>query len=388
MNNLHISLTDFQNESRMIKETNTIVSEGLAENVFIAALHTEGLKEDEVVQQNIFVHRFSLISRKLSRGLISQLLKYVEFVLRVVWFYRNKNIGMVNVHALGLLPLGVLFKLIFRSKLIYDTHELETEVDGLAGIRKKLSKIVEKFFIKYTDLVLVVGEGIADHYQQSYDIERPTVVLNAPRFRHQQRSDLLRQSLKIPQEKKIFLYQGSLSEGRGVELLVEAFENWQMDQVAMVFMGYGPLEDFVKEATRKSPNIYFHPAVSPHEVLKYTASADMGFSLIENTCLSYFLCMPNKLFEYAMVGIPVVVSNMKEMARFVNDHKIGFVVEDLTKEGVRTTVTKILSGEQDDLRSNALSAAKSNSWEVQELKMVDAYRKVLNLSYLKKEITT
>ena len=60
---------------------------------------------------------------------------------------------------------------------------------------------------------------------------------------------------------------------------------------------------------------------SPDDLLEYTGSADLGSSLIQNTCKSYFYCMPNKLFEYLMTGLPVLVSDMKEMKEFVEKKK-------------------------------------------------------------------
>ena len=62
-------------------------------------------------------------------------------------------------------------------------------------------------------------------------------------------------------------------------------------------------------------------------MLRYTISADVGIHAIKNSCLNHYYCMPNKLFEYAMAGLPVIVSNMKEMRDFVLLNQMGVVVE-------------------------------------------------------------
>ena len=80
MNNLHISLTEFRNESRVIKETASIVMNNIAENVYIAALHSGELKEQENIASNVELKRFKLNSRKIGKNLPAQLLKYLEFV--------------------------------------------------------------------------------------------------------------------------------------------------------------------------------------------------------------------------------------------------------------------------------------------------------------------
>ena len=87
---------------------------------------------------------------------------------------------MVNVHSLALLPLGVFLKWAFKAKLIYDAHELESEVHGAKGIRKVGGKWIESILVKRADHVFVVSESISDWYSSTYGISRPTVVLNAP----------------------------------------------------------------------------------------------------------------------------------------------------------------------------------------------------------------
>ncbi|CCW30387.1 hypothetical protein XNC3_1960057 [Xenorhabdus nematophila F1] len=67
-------------------------------------------------------------------------------------------------------------------------------------------------------------------------------------------------SLGIRSDQKIFLYQGGLIKGRGIEILLETFENLKDDKNVLVCMGYGPLESLIKIKTSKSSNIFFHHA--------------------------------------------------------------------------------------------------------------------------------
>lgn len=377
MNNLHISLTEFRNESRVLKQATTISSLSKIEHVFIAALHAEDLKKEEVIAEKISLKRFTLKTRGFSRGLLAQILKYFEFVFRVLFFYKKKNIGIVNIHALGLLPLGYLLKLIYGAKLIYDTHELETETNGSRGFRKKLGKWVERLLIKKADHVFVVSENIADWYRDTYKITRPTVVLNAPREQQVEKNDYFRETFGLRKDQVIVLYQGGLAAGRGVDLLLEIFKKRTDDKVVIVFMGYGNLEKDIQEASKSHNNIFLHKAVPPNVLLSYTVSADVGISFIENICLSYYYCMPNKLFEYAMAGLPVIVSNMKEIREFVESHQMGVVVEDKTVESLNQAIEKLLYMDLTVLKKNAKKAALDNAWEHQEEKMRVVYKKLL-----------
>lgn len=374
MNNLHITLTEVRNESRLLKEAGSIKQHGIVDSVFIAALYGQGLPQHEAIADGISVKRFVLFSRRLPRNLVVQVVKYIEFMIRVAGYYRKKDIGLVNIHALALLPLGFLLKSVYGARLIYDTHELESETNGLTGLRKKLAKRVEHSFIDTADQVFVVSEAIAEQYVLDYHIKRPVVVLNTPQYRSVSPTNRFRETFAIGEDRAIFLYQGALVSGRGVEVVLEAFKSNIESSAVIVFMGYGPLEAEIKAASMNYPHIFFHPAVRPQAVLDYTASADIGIALIENTCLSYYYCMPNKLFEYLMAGLPVIVSNMREMAAFVRDNTLGVVTADETPAAISSAIATLLKADLNHLRENALAAGKRYSWELQEQKMIAAYQ--------------
>ena len=378
MNNLHISLTEFRNESRVLKETNSILNHNIASKVYISSLHADDLEEEKIYKDNLILNRFKLSSRKLSKNLFVQVLKYFEFIYRVTTFYRKKDIKMINIHAISLLPFGVFLKYLFKAKLVYDTHELETETNGSKGLRKKLAKFMEKSLIKKCDLIFVVSENIADWYAKEYGIQRPVVVKNAPRLIGSKKTNYFRENLGIKEDSIIVLYQGGLSKGRGVDLLLETFKKRDDQKIVIVFMGYGQLEEDIKIASKEKNNIFYHTAVKPEIVLDYTSSADLGIHMIENTCLNHYYCMPNKLFEYSMAGLPVIVSNMKEMRELVEKYDMGIVVIDDKIESMNNAIDKILQSDIKQMKQNARRCAEENSWEVQEIKMINEYKRVLN----------
>lgn len=373
MHALHITLTELRNESRILKEAISLAQSKTMDAVFISALHADGLLKDESFGPQIQVHRFALTTRKFGKNLLIQLIKYFEFCFRVYTSYRKKGINCINIHSLELLPLGVMLKKCWKAKLVYDTHELETEKNGDAGMRKKFGKWLERWLIKQVDMTIVVGENIADWYANTYRMPRPVVVLNAPLRRALQYRNHFREQLGIREDQKILLYQGGLALGRGVALILEAFKARTDDKVVAVFMGYGPLHKDIKVVAQSRSNIFYYPAVAPDVVLEYTASADIGISLIENTCLSYYYCMPNKLFEYAMAGIPVLVSNMKEMAALVEKNSMGAVIQEFTPPAINHAIDTLMAQDLMVLRSNAYATASQHAWEVQEATMLQAY---------------
>lgn len=378
MKNIHITLTEFRNESRVLKEIGSLESAGIFDAFSVIALGADDLSSDDSITSITKLRRINLMTRKLPKSSPFQLLKFVEFMFKCFLHVRQEKADVINIHALALLPLGWLLKKVLKVKLVYDAHELETEKNGLHGLRQRISKWIEKLFIGSCDLVIVVGDHIADWYANAYDIERPSVVKNAPKRRDQAKKNLFRESLGILPEQKILLYQGGVVKGRGVKLVLDAFKARSLNDVVVVFMGYGDLVSEVEQASKAYGNIFYFPAVPPNVVLDYTASADIGISLIENTCLSYYFCMPNKLFEYAMAGLPVVVSDMKEMAGVVQEYEVGAVLNDYSVESINASVDDLINRDLSRLSENAYIFAQANAWEEQEKVMLDGYHRMLS----------
>lgn len=377
LNNLHIVLNEFTNGSRILKQTKSLVESDTVDKLYIAALHKDNLDKDVIYGDRRELKRFSLKSRNLKKNLFMQIFKYIEFCFLIYRFYKDKNIKMINIHTVGMLPLGIFLKYAYDAILIYDTHELETEQSYKMSCRRKLSKWMERGLIYKVDMLLVVSESIADWYAQEYKIERPTVVLNVPNKKKLNKFNHFRDNLNIKNDQLILLYQGALFKGRGIDLVIDAFKERKDNKIVLVCMGYGELEDYIKYNSEKFENIYFFPAVSPDIVLEYTSSADIGISLIQNTSLSYYYCMPNKLFEYAMAGLPVLVSNMKDMSDLVGNNEMGAIITDFSVDNINRAINDFLLKDLSSMKMNAYNIACQNSWEVQEEKMLKAYQKML-----------
>ncbi|PSR18710.1 hypothetical protein C8255_06000 [filamentous cyanobacterium CCP3] len=380
--NVHIFLSPFTHESRALKESRSLVSANLFDGVLFAALWKPALEEHEKVDSSRSIWRIKLRTKGLP---VIHFAKYFEWMARITFQTRKKSVPVVHVHSLTALPAGVFFKWIRKAKLVYDAHELETESNGLTGSRKQIYKLLERFLISSVDEVLVVGDAIADWYRKTYSLDNVHVVRNIPDIASQSNfeglTDLamlpsLKRSLKIPAKETLFIYQGGIFAGRGIQILLEAFSQLPADR-HIVFMGYGELEDLVKDYAAKFSNIHFFPAVPPAEVLSYTRTADVGISLIENTCLSYYYCLPNKVFEYMAAGLPIIVSDFPEMAKLVDTHRVGWK-SSVNIESVARLVQSLTPEDMAQARADVLIARQLYSWEFEQEKLLEVYRSVLS----------
>lgn len=374
--NLHIYPSNFKHETRILKETKSLADSGTVGKVFIAAIWESGVKEHEQLDSKREVWRVPLKTLRFRNGSFWKVLKFIEWHLKIYFKFKKKHIKIVSCHSLSTLPIGAFFKLFIKSKLVYDAHELETEVIGSVGIRKKIARVVERLLLHFVDTVIVVSESIANWYKKQYSLKKVYVIKNVP---YQQKnkiehSNILKKKFNIQDDELLFIFQGSLSEGRGIKMLLDAFSKVDKKR-HIIFMGNGDLEKVVKEYENNFSNVHHHQAVKPEEITIYTKSADVGICLTENTCLNHFYSLPNKLFEYILSGLPIIVSDFPDMGKIVDEHKCGWKVLVAEK-----AVTKIINTITQDIiyekRVNALRAKDHFGWHLEEPILLSAYRKL------------
>nr|WP_302053269.1 glycosyltransferase [Bacillus sp. FJAT-29790] len=369
---MSIVLNNFVNDSRVLKECISTKKAGY--DIQVLALHESDLKEKEIIQE-IPVHRIRLKTRRWSKHLLVQGVKYLEFAIRIMKDYRNVDI--IHCNDLEPLPIAVLFKLVSkgRIKIIYDAHEFETEL-GLTGWKYLAVCALERRLIRYADAVITVCDSIADEYAKRYNVQKPYLVMNCPIPQKIGRNNEFRECFPIREDQKVLLYQGGLYEERGLELLLEVFSKIQRDDIVLVVMGNGPLEEKVRSAASSCGSIFYHAAVSPLDLLNYTSSADIGIVITENTCLNHYYSLPNKFFEYTMAGLPVLTGNLPEIRRFVQLYKCGMTVEEGTADSIQQAIECMLELDLQDLSRNSQNLAKTYNWGTQEKVLLEVYRKV------------
>ncbi len=373
--NLHIYPSSFKNESRILRETKSIINLNLADEIYIAATWAKGLKEEEDITDKIKVFRLKSVFNNFSKGGIWDIIRFFTFMCQIAFRFRGKRKpAIVNCHSLSVLLVGVFFKIFHGSYLIYDAHELETERNGVFGYRKKISKLLERSLIRRSDKMIVVCDKIADWYGENYPFmkDKTYVIRNIPEvfddITHLTAD--LKQEFDIPRNALLFIYQGGFFNGRGIKIILDVFAG--LPDKYIVFMGFGPLFEVISQYTKSYPNIFLKNAVPPSDLIAYTKTADVGISLIENICLSYYYALPNKVFEYSMAGVPLIVSDFPEMSSYVDHYKIGWTVNPEFSD-LRNLVNAIDKQALQQIKPNFKKVNEEISWKIEQDRLMNVY---------------
>lgn len=256
-----------------------------------------------------------------------------------------------------------------QARLVYDARELFFALGPLAGspIRQMVVAAIERHYIHKADSVVAVAECDAHALVRRYGIAPPSIVMNLPHFRARTPSRLLREQHHIPPGATILLYQGLSGPGRGIEPAIQALA--MLPECHFCIVGGGVHDERWRELARRhgvADRLHLSGKKPYGELHLWTCSADIGLCAIEPVSESYANALPNKLFEYAMAGIPSVVSNLPAMAPIVREWHLGELCEsEPSAEGIALAVRKILTQPREYWTEKAASAARYWSFERQ-----------------------
>ncbi|MCT7586733.1 glycosyltransferase family 4 protein [Aliarcobacter butzleri] len=368
-------MTDYQLDSRVRNETVSLVNDGYDVDVY--CLKSKKTFTDEV-REKVNLKRFGIVSSKV----VAFLSAYVS-----MFFYSlGKKIDSVHAHDVNALPVAYMISLFKRVPLIYDTHELWSQSHHSISSKFVLSSVafMEKFFAKRAIKIITVSDSIQTYLEDYFDVKSIEVIRNIPSYTHIGQYDLFREKYNLSEDIRICLYQGLISKTRGVDLIVKAALEVckKNDNVVFFFLGDGPYLEELKQLVIDSnleDKIYILGKIDQNELLKYTMSADIGVHAISNTCLNHEYCLPNKVFEYIHAHVVLVVTNLLELSKFVEENQVGITFEDNDAKSLEESLNKILGDDElyNKFKSNSIEASQKITWDNEYTVLKKLYEDIL-----------
>lgn len=363
--------------TRVDRAARTLVDEGY-EVVLL------GIKDDdtpETEERNGYtVRRVTLKSRALPRGFGLKFLRFAEGIWRMTVAAWSEDADIYNSRDAYPLFSAHVAAALRGARVVYDSDELNLDRNWAPSrnpVWRFFMKRYEGFFARRSEVVITSDYGRAAVLGERYGVD-PVVVLNVPDLDQAPQGDSEWRSSVLGDDKYLLIYQGILLQNRGLPEMVAALE--QLPEMRLAIIGYGPLRDELASTIDASPareRIALLEAVPFEKLMSYTASADIGVIPLVGSCLSYRLAAPNKLFEFMAAGLPVVATDLEEMARYVREERAGsLIAEPVTADSIADAVRRLLA-DQEGLaaigKRNRETALSCYVWAVERPKLVAAF---------------
>ena len=317
------------------------------------------------------------------------------FLVQAMWMFIRSTIQLVrtqadvyHAHDISALPACYLAARLRGKSLIFDAHELPMSKELYSprwrGLIAPFSRLLA-IMIPYCVGVITVSPPIAQEIRNRYSSPEVTLVRNTPVYRAVPRTDRLRRYLKIPSNVRLALYQGTLQADRELHRLVRSARFLEPD-IVIVLMGQddegvqAQLEALI-DSEGLADRVKIVPPVPHAELLDWTASADIGLIIFPtHRSLGLRMCLPNKLFEYLMAGLPILATPLDAVSDLIRTYDVGQVVCSLAPADVGAAINALMADAAacERMRHNALSAAQRDlCWEKERHQLIALYRSIM-----------
>jgi glycosyltransferase involved in cell wall biosynthesis len=382
---MHV-LNPVRKDARVLREAEVLLREGYA----VSVVDIEGelscpVEEDirGIQVKHIIMPAWFLYSWHFDpRFFVIAALVLFRGVLRLI----QSQADVYHAHDAKALPACYMAAFLRRKPLIFDAHEvpLAEKTARWSGLRR-ITACLLSIMIPRCAGVITVSPPIVREMSKRYHCREVSLIRNIPSYKAVSRSKRLHQRLSLEPEVMIALYQGNIQSDRQLDRLVRAAAFLEQN-IVIVLMGEGvgetPAE--LESLARRggvADRVRILPAVPYEELLEWTASADVGLIVYSpDQSLNVQMCLPNKLFEYLMAGLPVLATSLDAVSDVLNTYRAGRVISSLQPEAIGAAINEMLANSDAlaSMRRNALKAVQHDlCWEKESQQLIRLYQEIL-----------
>ena len=362
MKSVIVSVTnDLATDNRVNRSCSVLQSSG-----FRVVLVGRKLKQSIEVTRPYECKRFRMFFKK-------GVLFYAFYNLRLFFYLLFQRVDLLFANDLDTLLPNYLVSKIKRVPLIYDSHELFTEVPELqnAPFKKAVWTKIEKYIIPKLKYCITVNESIAKIFEETYQVK-----FNSIRNVPEQITTNLSNTIKlenIPKDSFTVIIQGSgLNVDRGLEEAIEAM--LLLENVHLIIVGNG---DVIPKAKKMVGNlklenrVHFYGKRPYHELMKFTSMANCGLAIDKATNKNHQFALPNKVFDYIQAGTPIICMDLIEIKSLVLKYDIGIVIKEVVPSEIATAIRTLQQNQPllNSYQANCKKAAEIEHWGNEKAKL-------------------
>jgi glycosyltransferase involved in cell wall biosynthesis len=267
-------------------------------------------------------------------------IKFLEIKKRIEKKSHEFNPDVIQIFSPLLIPLAIKLKKEFNSKLIYDCYEYWIG-SGLTSKRYYLAvayALLHFLGFFYLDGIIFVYKKnptsyfidfINAHFKKNtifkciiYNVPQTEIIQITPKVS-------LKYELFNDKNRIIIGYLGLVMKYKGYEESIECL-SYLDEKYVLLLIGdaidpkfKGKITKLIDKYDLRS-RVYFTGLVPHTEAMKYLSNIDLALLLFRDTLWTRY-SLPNKLFEYMALGIPIIASDIPNLRYYITKNNCGII---------------------------------------------------------------
>ncbi len=288
-------------------------------------------------KKNEVVYISSIISWGRLPTQISLLIFYIELFFYTILIRPKIMYGHDRYLCLATLIISRLFRL----KTIYDAHELILpEKNFYLNFSNLLLYKSEKFSLSKFDILISANKERAKVMKKHFDLKfLPLSIRNITQstIGTVSKKYIIEKYINFvfKRDQKYIVYSGYFAKERGLKFFTDLL-NILPKNISLVLIGSGPAQKFINFLKDSNINLYKRIKIInkvPNSHLQDVLSLfDLGLVYYSNININNILCSPNKVYEYAHAGLPIIGTDQKTLIELIDGYKIGKTCKQKEKE--------------------------------------------------------
>ena len=325
----------YPSDVRVRREAEALAAAGYS--VDIICLRREGQAKNERVN-GVSTYRIKLKRRR--GGKLRYLFEYTYFIIFSFFWMAclqfKKRYRLVHVHNLpDFLVFSALIPKLIGAKIVLDLHELMPEFfmrKYNMGENNKTAaalKTVEKFSAKFADHVIVATPFLRETIIRRFcPPAKCTTILNISDPKYFQK--MAGRSGKCNNRFRM-IYPGNVNEFHGVDVVIHAVKLIRSEtEIPIEFhiYGHGSAEELnhlkqLSNDLQLTDVVLFHPSVPLEQLVPVFNEMDVGV-VPKRDGLFSGEAISTKLFDFAAVGLPCIVTRTRGDSLYFDDSMVLF----------------------------------------------------------------
>ena len=312
--------------------------------------------------------------------------------------FKREYFDVIHVHDLRLVPTALKIKEKYGCKVVADLHEnypaavreWNKSSNRLKRFLLKTFNSYEKWFkveknvLKKVDRIIAVVDEMKERIirQHNIDESKILVVSNLEDEDFVKKAKVDKNLIQKYKDKFVILYIGGFGAHRGIDTAIKGMRFIDKNDIILLLVGRGSkkieneFRSLIKKYNleEKVEMIGWQPFEKVYTYQKLASICIVPHHSNEHTDNT----IPHKLYQYMMVGKPVIVSSCPPLARVVREANSGLVFEAGDDKDFSDKILKIYGNKtlQEKFSKNGLvyTFEKKHTWQEESKKLVKLYK--------------